>query len=296
LAHALDGTTYELPRLGKFSWENSLASPESGRKTVVVGTNDGTGGQVFIYVGTKTNHGSPVDRAGLTNGKLYGVKVEGYPDEVAATGIPSGTRFSLVDLGNVENLTGVQLQTLANANGVTHFQRPEDGAWDPAKARNFYFNTTASFTGNSRLWRLNFRSIENVTRGGTIDMLLDGSEGQKMLDNLAISEKQMVLQEDPGNQAYVSQVYSYDRKGDVLTAVAKHDPNRFVPGAPNFLTVDEESSGVFDISNILGEGKFLLVTQAHYATDAELVEGGQLMLLQLSKGEDGDDDEKGEDR
>jgi hypothetical protein len=293
LAHAMDGTTYELPRLGKFSWENSLANPESGHKTVVVGTNDGTGGQVFVYVGTKTNSGSPVDRAGLTNGTLYGVKVDGFPAEVPATGIPSGTHFTLVNLGNVENLTGAQLLTLSRANGITEFQRPEDGAWDPAKSRNFYFNTTASFTGNSRLWRLNFRSVENPTRGGTIDLMLDGSEGQKMLDNMAISEKQMVLLEDPGNQAYVSKVYSYNRKSDVLTTIAQHDPARFAPGAANFLTQDEESSGVIDISKILGKGKFLLVTQAHYSTDAELVEGGQLMLLQLPKGEDG---EKGEDR
>jgi hypothetical protein len=283
LAHTLDGISYELPRLGKFGWENSVANPESGPKTVVIGTNDGPGGQVFVYVGRKTNSGNPIDRAGLTNGTLYGVKVEGYTDEIPATGIPSGSRFTLVDLGNVENLTGVELQALANAAGVTHFQRPEDGSWDPAKPSHFYFNTTASFTGNSRLWRLNFRNVENPTRGGTIDLLLNGSEGQKMLDNLAISDKQMVLQEDPGNQAYVSKLYSYDRKNGVLTTIAQHDPDRFAVGAPNFLTVDEESSGVIDVSDILGEGTFLFVTQAHYGLAGELAEGGQLQLLSIKK-------------
>jgi hypothetical protein len=292
LAHAMDGTSWELPRLGKFSWENSLANPESGRRTVVIGTNDGTGGQIYVYVGTKSNSGSPVDRAGLTNGILYGVKVEGYSAEDAANGIPSGTRFSLVSLGNVENLTGVQLLAASRAAGVTEFQRPEDGAWDPSKPRNFYFNTTASFTGNSRLWRLNFRSVENPTRGGTIDQLLNGSEGQKMLDNMAIGEKNMLLQEDVGNQAHIGRVFSYDRKRSILTPIAQHDPARFLAGGANFLTQDEESSGVIDASGILGEGWFLLDVQAHYAIGGELVEGGQLLALKLPKDgkSDGKDD------
>lgn len=39
-AHALDGTSYELPRLGKFNWENSVANPSTGDRTVVAGTDD----------------------------------------------------------------------------------------------------------------------------------------------------------------------------------------------------------------------------------------------------------------
>lgn len=38
---------------------------------------DGTPGQVYVYVGDKTNSGSVIDQAGLTNGSLYGVKVTG---------------------------------------------------------------------------------------------------------------------------------------------------------------------------------------------------------------------------
>jgi hypothetical protein len=43
-AHLLDGTSYELARLGKFAWENSVANPATGTFTVVAGTDDGTGG------------------------------------------------------------------------------------------------------------------------------------------------------------------------------------------------------------------------------------------------------------
>jgi hypothetical protein len=135
-AHTLDGTSYELPRLGKFSWENALANPATGNKTVVIGTDDSTPGQLYLYAGNKTSVGSPVDRAGLTNGLLYGIRVSRFPSEPREAGIPNGTRFDLHPFGNVENKTGAQLQAESTANGVTEFLRPEDGHWD-AKTPTF---------------------------------------------------------------------------------------------------------------------------------------------------------------
>ena len=107
-----------------------------------------------------------------------------------------------------------------------------------------------------------------------------------MLDNMTISKRgQIVLQEDPGNQPYVARLWRYSIANDTLTEIAHHDPDRFAPGAANFLTVDEESSGVIDVSNILGDGWFLLDVQAHYAnSDPELVEGGQLIALHYPPG------------
>ncbi|HEX5688711.1 MAG TPA: alkaline phosphatase PhoX [Roseiflexaceae bacterium] len=285
-AHLMDGTSYELPRLGKFSWENSLANPATGAKTVVVGTDDSNGGQIYIYVGDKTTSGSAIDRAGLTNGALYGLKVDGVASEDPATGIASGSSFSLANLGNVENVSGTALESLSVANGVTSFQRPEDGAWDPSNPNDFYFVTTASFTGNSRLWRLRFVDAANPAAGGTIDMLLDGSEGQHMMDNLTVTRRgQVMIQEDPGGNDYLATVRRYSIANDTLTEIAKHDPERFLPGAANFLTNDEESSGIIDVSDILGEGWFLLDVQAHYNIgDTELVEGGQLLALHSPPG------------
>lgn len=40
------GQAYELPKLGKFSWENSVARPTAGNQTVVAGLDDSTPGQV----------------------------------------------------------------------------------------------------------------------------------------------------------------------------------------------------------------------------------------------------------
>ena len=42
-AHLMNGTSYELPALGKASWENLLARPDSGRQTVVIGLDDSSG-------------------------------------------------------------------------------------------------------------------------------------------------------------------------------------------------------------------------------------------------------------
>lgn len=284
-AHAMDGTSYELPRLGKFSWENSVAHPSTGAKTVVVGLDDSGSGQIYVYVGDKTNTGSPVDLAGLTNGTLYGVKVDGLAKETDQTALTSAS-FSLYSFGNVANTTGAQLETLSNTNGVTAFNRPEDGAWNPADTQDFYFVTTASFTGKSRLWKLHFDDIENPADGGTVEMLLDGSEGQHMLDNMTINERgQVLIQEDPGNQAYLARIWRYSIANDTLTQVAQHDPQRFAVGAAGFLTQDEESSGIIDASEILGEGWYLLDVQAHYNFgDPAIVEGAQLLALHIPPG------------
>jgi hypothetical protein len=118
-----------------------------------------------------------------------------------------------------------------------------------------------------------------------VEILLDGSEGQKMMDNLTINHRgQLVIQEDPGNQPYFAKIWLYDIAKDKLTEIAHHDPDRFAPGATNFLTQDEESSGIIDASSILGEGWYLLDQQAHYAIPGELVEGGQLLALHISTG------------
>jgi hypothetical protein len=279
-AHALNGTSYELPRLGKASWENLLANPGTGLKTVVVGNDDSTPGQVYVYIGTKTTTGSPVQQAGLTNGSLYGVAVTGVALEDAAAGIPSGTAFTLAPLGNVETSTGAALETASTTAGVTRFNRPEDGAWDPLNPADYYFVTTASFTTGSRLWRLRFSDVNNLTAGGTVEMLLDGSEGQKMLDNITVDKKGHVyLVEDVGNNAHIGKVWRYTVATDNLTLIAQHNLQLFTPGATQFLTQDEEASGILDASDILGAGWLLVDVQAHYATDAELVEGGQLLAI-----------------
>jgi hypothetical protein len=288
-AHAPNGVAYELPALGKLSWENSVANPAGGRKTIVAGTDDSTPGQVYVYVGGKKATGHPAERAGLTGGELFGIKVAGVAVEPANTGVPSGTAFTAADLGDVSSRTGVQLETASDAAGVTEWNRPEDSAWDPRHPSDLYFVITASFTGQSKLYRLRFADPANPAAGGTVDQLLDGTEdggtGERlhMLDNIAVDRRgHVLLQEDPGGNDYIARIWQYDIGSDDLTEVAHHDPARFGPTAPGKLTNDEESSGIIDAEKILGKGWYLLDVQAHLASpDPELVEGGQLLALRV---------------
>ena len=285
-AHLLDGNSFELPWLGKLAWENSVAHPNTGDKTVVCGMDDGPGGQVYVYVGEKTTSAHPIAAAGLANGVLYGIKVSGVTAENPAVGIPSGTAFTGFNLGDVSGLTGDQLETNSFDNGVTTFQRPEDGCWDPSNPNDFYFVTTANFTGRSRLWRLCFINPADPALGGTIDMLLDGTEGPKMMDNITISRRGSIfIQEDVGNQNHLGKIWRYSIKKDTVELVAQHDPNLFDPLSPNFLTRDEESSGIIPADDILGEGWYLLDVQAHFlSADPEIFEGGQINALHFPPG------------
>ena len=277
---AAAGSSYELPLMGKYSFENAVANPNISNKTIVVGTDDATPGQVYVYVGTKNSTGNDIDKAGLTNGKLYGVAVAGLTAEVSTSFPAANTAFTLADLGSIIDSTGAALNKLSIAKSVTNFLRPEDCAWDPNNLNDFYFATTNSFTAPSRLWRLRFSDINSPEKGGTITAVLDGTEGQKMVDNLTIDNSgHIMLQEDVGSQNHNGKIWQYTIATDKLELIAKHDPNRFETGATNFLTIDEESSGIIDVQSILGNGNFLLVDQAHYAIGGEVVEGGQLLKV-----------------
>lgn len=78
------GESWQLPKLGRLAWENAVASPHPQEKTIVVCLDDGDLStaattpapcEIFVYVGTKTSEGNEIERAGLTNGKLYGMQV-----------------------------------------------------------------------------------------------------------------------------------------------------------------------------------------------------------------------------
>ena len=293
------GAAYELAKFnlstngsgltGLGSWENALANPPSQLKTVVIGNNDGGTGimnnSLAVYVGTKQTTGSEVDKAGLTNGTLKFVNVTGNPVEIVngttrATNITSGTAFTL------------------SATASTTFSRPEDGAWNPLNAKQYYFVTTDQLNtvadgvgtaiGRSRLWRLTFNDISNPDLGGTIDMLLDGTEGQNMFDNMSVNaDGTLTLLEDTGNAIHNGKMWRFDPTTGKVTLIARSDPARFGDiGLPATVTQDEETSGVIDITDILdpthSTGKIynLFDMQAHNLTgNPNTVEGGQLMLM-----------------
>lgn len=284
-AHFLDGNSFELPALGKFSYENAVANPGTGDATIVSCTDDSTGGQVYIYSGRKSVSADSLEAAGLKGGTLAGIKVDGVAVENDATSFVTGS-FTVVNLGDVTGLSGAQLESASQSAGATAFNRPEDSCWDPSNTNDLYFVTTAGFTGKSRLWKLSFVDASQPQLGGTASVILDGTSGPKMMDNLTISKNGTILiQEDVGNQAYLGKIWSYSIATGTLEPIAQHDPSFFhaASGSPDFLTQDEEASGIIPMDEILGEGWFLFDVQAHYGIPGELVEGGQLVALKLPK-------------
>jgi len=305
------GTTYELPRLGDFSWENSVANPFAQNKTIVVGTDDATPGNIYVYVGNKQATGNVVDRAGLTNGNLYSVTmnnttVNGSGQRIedrtnilgnAATGPQASNRFGMLNAGDVTNTTGAGLQAL-DSQGQMNFARPEDFAWDPSRVARGYFVTTDAFDGNSRLWSMQFDDVANPEAGGNISMLADGAvpgtllggyssasglSDVRMMDNIAASRfGQVLIQEDVGNNARLGRLWLYDGNEDSMTEIGVSDATRFISGVPGFLTADEETSGIIDAWDTIGPGWWLLNMQAHYNIGAGInsnVQGGQLMAV-----------------
>ena len=286
------GTTYELPAVGRAAWENLLASPFEQDLTIVAGMDDGAlnASKLYFYVGEKQSSGSPVQLAGLTNGASFQVAINGYATESGANPIPQGYigNFSLVN------------------SGGTGMNRVEDGAWDTLQPNRFYFVTTASFTGNTRLWRLTFSDIHNPLAGGTIEVLIDGAvTGQKMMDNLTVDGAgDVIIQEDVGNQAHLGKIWKYRASTGVTSLVAQHDALRFISGAAADIDgtdgkqSDEESSGIVEVSQLFDATPgydtgsyryFLLDVQAHYgsvngvALPADLVEGGQLLMMKMAR-------------
>ena len=73
-------------------------------------------------------------------------------------------------------------------------------------------------------------------------MLLDGTEGQRMLDNVAVDTKGHVyLQEDPGPTDHLAKIWRYDVASDQLSEVSRHAPNLFTPGSAD---VPDQRRGV----------------------------------------------------
>ncbi len=273
------GTSYEIPRMGKFSYENAVACPRISDTTIVAGLDDAGGGQVYFYMGTKQRSGNEIEKAGLTNGSLWSFMVNGTLYTEGNTNMPApNTPFSMVNLGNVENMTGATLNTNSDINGIAKFLRPEDGAWDPQHPGDFYFNTTNSVGSPSRTWRLRFSDPGNITKGGTITAVLDGTEGQQMLDNMCIDNgNHIILVEDVGNNVHLGKLWQYNIDNDSLIQLGVHESTRFLNGSANFITQDEEASGQIDAQSILGPGMFLIVVQAHNPVNGDQVEGGQLL-------------------
>lgn len=273
------GTSYELPHLGRVAWENLLALPDSGKRTVVIGMDDFPGGHAYVYVGEKRPTGNPAEKAGLVGGDLYAVRFE-------------GKRFSLLPLGDVVGLDGGALRARADRLGATHLLRPEDGAWDKLDGNLFWFATTDKIDGQSQLFRMAFDDARQPENGGEVSIALTASElGGQMFDNIATDGAgRILIDEDTGDNRFAAGIWLFDpRQPGMAVRLFEADPERFLwHDSPRFMTEDEEQSGILEVTDAVrsapwfdaGKRYYLGVAQAHQPhPDAALVEYGQLYLI-----------------
>jgi secreted PhoX family phosphatase len=313
------GSTYVLPwaASANASWENLLANPYSGDRTVVIGNADGGTNGVYVYVGAKSKVGNDIEKAGLIGGTLYRVAVNGKAAESRAA--DAGLGLVVNSRGNYEGNFGLVAGADTANVASTRFLRPEDGAWDKKNRNRYYFVTTDQMDatkdsnintdiatnqiGRSRLWALTFTDSANPELGGKVEMLLDGTSTKgdyQMFDNITVNDDgTLVMQEDVGNNQHRGKMWQFNPVDGSMLKLAGFDKALFGDiGQLGTLTKDEETSGVIDITEILDREDDnvynLFVAQNHAASgDPETVEGGQLLLMTQPKPEhDEDEDDK----
>ena len=305
------GISYQLPWAENLNtgWENLLASPKSGDKTVVIGNSDGGTNGLYVYVGDKKNTGNDVEKAGLIGGTVYRVAVNGNAAETRAKDAGLGMTIN-TSSGHYEHGFTLVTTEINTNNTSTKFLRPEDGAWDVKDSNRYYFVTTdqndaakddnlntditTGQQGRSRLWVLKFSDVTQPELGGTIELLLDGTVADgdyQMFDNMTVNyDGTLVLQEDVGNNQHSGKIWIYNPLSGYLKKVAGFDTTLFGDiGVTPTVTKDEESSGVIDITGMLAKSDNkvynLFVAQNHALSgDPETVEGGQLLIMSYPKG------------
>ena len=277
-----DGIATQLPRLGLFSWENTLAAYNESDTTLVMGNEDtgftpsGTtvpGGQLWAYVGKKQRTGTTIERAGLNNGENFVIDLK---DEATSTDNEFRAKYDKhnprpFDLAFVDWDAGSTKQNQEARDEGMSFNRIEDGVWDPDDEDTFYFLVTAGFfddtttppttVNDGQLWKLEYKDIERPQRGGKLELLLDGSEPIRSNaaselgplnnpDNITIRDGNLLIQEDPGNDPRLARVLAYRTSDGALTTIGEFKPANYAETP----TEDEESSGIIDASEYYGLG------------------------------------------
>jgi len=323
-----DGTGYQLPRMGMMSFENIMPSLKPGPNTVAIANEDGsaTDSQLYVYVGKKQSTGTAIDKAGLTNGDLHVMNIPTVKsDNLFRTTVGKNKKMPAEFVKVNWDTTTSAFAKESREKGTT-MARVEDGHWDPSNPNVFYFITTESnkdpiatapnpalptvSRDGGGLWRLTFKDSQNPAAGAELELLLNGGESLYLSkpDNMTITEdgKYLLIQEDPGNNAALARIVAYRVSDAKMAVVAQFDANKFIKGGSEFMTEDEESSGIIDATKLLAKpgdtnSYFFFNAQVHTtgavaarpdlparnaakkdAINAATVEGGQYYVMTIS--------------
>jgi Bacterial protein of unknown function (DUF839) len=311
-----NGGLHTLPKLGRYSKENTVVQPtDGGRRTVVIPTEDGPAtldNQLYMYVGTKdrSRKASALARNGLDNGKLYVFRSLDPARNSERTFTGGSVTGEWVEVPDAEDLTDVELEAASDALGAMTFVRPEDGAFNPNNPNEFFFDTTGSSSGADdgvnelgRLYSLRLHP-GNPLRPATLSVVYNadavvaaGGDTAISPDNLDVSRRYLMINEDGTTESRAvmaakgrdGSIWRFDLVNgpvgvDTATAtrVAQLDP----PGRDGVAVGPGvwETSGIIDASRMFGRDTWLSDVQAHPPTTPPVgptvtVEDGQLFLM-----------------
>lgn len=313
-----DNELHTLPKLGRYAKENTVVQPTQGTRTVIFPTEDGPAtldNQLYMYVGKKdrSSKASVLSRNGLDNGTLYVFRSLDPTRNSERTFTSGSVTGEWIPIPNAEALTDVELEAASDAAGAMTFVRPEDGAFNPNNANEFFFDTTGSSSGPDegvnelgRLYSLRLHP-GNPLKPATLSVVYNadtviaaGGDIAISPDNLDVSRRYLMINEDGTTESRAvmaakgrdGSIWRFDLvKGPTgavgvnaatATRVAQLDPpgRDGIPVGPGVW----ETSGIIDTSAMFGADTWLSDVQAHPPTTPPggptvTVEDGQLFLL-----------------
>jgi hypothetical protein len=284
------GRFVETPWFGHMFHENVVPVPGLERSVVVV-AEDGQAGRSQLYGYTSSTlrgaiHGEGNLRVWVPTDRTDS---NASPDDVRAGEALAG-RF--VRIPRRLESTPNELDAASQELGAFDFVRIEDAVASSTDPGVVYFADTGAAhkeTFRGRIYRLTIDPTRPLR--ASLEVVLDGDASADLFnpDNLALSAKALVIQEDR-NYAHsgYNRVLVYRFANQTLEAVARTDPRPIAierDGGPGAW----ESSGVIDAGELFGEGWWLLDVQAgdvrvsvpgpSLEPDSAEGEGGQLLKV-----------------
>jgi hypothetical protein len=291
-----------LPWLGRFAHEATIVVPGSTTRLALILTEAWRPGESQLYLYLADGEADLL--AG--RGRLHVFRADPLPGRrntrlasMAAKSRPISGRFVPVDPPRAAagSDPAALLEDRVQRLGCLNFVRLEDAAPDRDRSNAFYFTDTgadapfdpetgAPITGAGRVYHAVLDPFD-PTRVERLSVVLDGDDGDDIYrpDNLDGDDRYLMIQEDPGagRGTHPGRVLRYDTQTRRLEAVAEcaeRDPQGrpLPPGVGGAW----ESTGIVDVSDILGTDSWLLAVRAPNLKVPSLRiagGGGQLLLL-----------------
>lgn len=308
-----DNEAHALTDLGHFAWENTVVQPGTGKRTVIMGMEDGPNvidpalenSQLYMYVGEKNRSkgASVLQRNGLVGGTLY-VFVAKNANIKSELNFQEGTiAGKWVAIPNADTLDAAGLEAASDAVGAMAFARPEDGDFNSRNNDQYFFNTTGGAAGANVLGRVYSLDLDkkDATKSAKLTVeinadavVADGGDTALSPDNMGVSGRYLMVQEDGTAESRLAMaskgrdgsIWRYELDGN--SGIKEDSATRVVTLSPpgrDGVAVGPgvwETSGILDGTGLFGGGSWLFDVQAHRPTatpGSNAVEDGQLLLL-----------------